>query len=222
MKKCKLQDTLPEDVQRTKRQKWSSLTAGLFATACFKYNVGQRKRKDKSEVPHKVTLQSAALKHKLAAIKSNDEPRIIQFNARDTSSKCLQYLMELEIRTYDDCYTEYVCCLQKKPKDQNLSSPADVTGGFGVVGKFINDNIFHCYNAVSMVKLHDLYKTGVDNVNARVYRSKLKDRIKSELGNQLLFLTINSTTPQAVVSSERINSNTIFKDKEEIIKKCAK
>ena len=130
--------------------------------------------------------------------------------------------MELEIRTYDDCYTEYVCCLQKKPKDQNLSSPADVTGGFGVVGKFINDNIFHCYNAVSMVKLHDLYKTGVDNVNARVYRSKLKDRIKSELGNQLLFLTINSTTPQAVVSSERINSNTIFKDKEEIIKKCAK
>ena len=77
-------------------------------------------------------------------------------------------------------------------------------------------------NAVSMVKLHSLYKTGVDNVNARVYRSKLKDRIKSEFGNRLLLLTINSTTPQVVVSSEGINSNTIPKNKEEIIKECAK
>ena len=67
-----------------------------------------------------------------------------------------------------------------------------------------------------------MYKTGVDNVNARVYRSKLKDRIKSEFGNQLLLLTINSTTPQVVVSSEGINSNAIPKNKEEIIKECAK
>ena len=69
-----------------------------------------------------------------------------------------------------------------------------------------------------MMKLHNLYKTGVDNVHARVYRSKLKDRFKSEFGNQLLLLTINSTTPQVVVSSEGINSNTILKNKEEIIK----
>ena len=55
-----------------------------------------------------------------------------------------------------------------------------------------------------LVKLHNLYKTGVDNVNARAYRSKLKDRMKSEFGNQLLFLTINSATPQVVVSLERI------------------
>ena len=55
-----------------------------------------------------------------------------------------------------------------------------------------------------------------------VCRSKLKGRIKTKFGNQLLFLTINSTTPQAVVSSERINSNTILKNKKEIIKECAK
>ena len=71
-----------------------------------------------------------------------------------------------------------------------------------------------------MVKLHNLYKTSVDNVNARLYRSK--DGIKSEFENQSLFLTINSTTPQLVLSSEGINSNTIFKNKEEIIKVCAK
>ena len=59
-------------------------------------------------------------------------------------------------------------------------------------------------------------------MNARVCRSKLKDRIKSEFGNQLLFLTINSTTPQIVISSEGINSNTILKNKDEIIKECAK
>ena len=130
--------------------------------------------------------------------------------------------MEKEIRTHDDCYTEHVRCLQEKPKDQNLSSPADITGGFDAVRKFINDIILLCNNDVSMVKLHNLYKTSVGNVNARVYRSKVKDRIKSEFGNQLLFWTINSTTPQDVVSSEEINSNTIRKSKEEIIKEWAK
>ena len=111
--------------------------------------------------------------------------------------------------------------MQEKPKDQNLSSPA-VTGDFDADRKFINDNILYCNKAVSMVKLYNLYKTGVDNVNDRVYRSKLKDRITYEFGNQLLFLTINCTTPQFAVSSERINSNTILKNKEEIIKECAK
>ena len=130
--------------------------------------------------------------------------------------------MEKEIRTHDDCYTEHVRCLQEKPKDQNLSSPADITGGFDAVRKFINDIILLCNNDVSMVKLHNLYKTSVGNVNARVYRSKVKDRIKSEFGNQLFFWTINSTTPQNVVSSEEINSNTIRKSKEEIIKEWAK
>ena len=130
--------------------------------------------------------------------------------------------MEKEIRTHDDCYTEHVRCLQEKPKDQNLSSPADITGGFDAVRKFINDIILLCNNDVSMVKLHNLYKTSVGNVNARVYRSKVKDRIKSEFGNKLFFWTINSTTPQYVVSSEEINSNTIRKSKEEIIKEWAK
>ena len=102
--------------------------------------------------------------------------------------------------------------MQEKPKDQNLSSNADVTGDFDAVRKFINDNILHCNNDVSMVNPHNLYETGVDNVNARIYRSKLKHRIKSEFGNQLLFLTINSKAPQFVVSSEGINSNTILKE----------
>ena len=69
-----------------------------------------------------------------------------------------------------------------------------------------------------MVKLQNLYKTGVDNVNARVYRSKLKDRIKSKFGNQLLFLTINNLR----LLSEGIKSNINLKNKEEIIKECAK
>ena len=157
-KKRKLEDTLPQGVQRTKRQTWSSSTADLFPTTCFKCNVGQRKRKSKIEVPYKVTLQSAALKLKLAAIKLSDEPGIIQFNARGTSVEGLQYLMEIEIRTHNDCCTEYVCCLQEKPKDQNLASPADVTGDFDALRKFINDNILHCNNAVSMVKLHNCTK----------------------------------------------------------------
>ena len=76
--------------------------------------------------------------------------------------------MEKETRTHVDCYTEYVRCLQEKPKDQSHFSTADVTRDFDAVRKFINDNILHCNNAVSMVNLHNLYKTGVDDVNARV------------------------------------------------------
>ena len=98
-------------MQRTKRQKRSLSRADLFPTTCFKRNVGRRKRKGKTEVAHKVTLKSAALKLKLAAINSNDELRIIQFTARDTSVKDLQYVVEKEIRTHDDCYTEHVRCL---------------------------------------------------------------------------------------------------------------
>ena len=49
----------------------------------------KEREKGKIEVPHKVALQSAALKLKLPAIKSNDERVIIQFNARDTSVKGL-------------------------------------------------------------------------------------------------------------------------------------
>ena len=44
-KKRKLQDTLQQGVQRTKRQKRSLSTADLYPTTCFKCNVGQRKRK---------------------------------------------------------------------------------------------------------------------------------------------------------------------------------
>ena len=91
--------------------------------------------------------------------------------------------MEKETRTHVDCYTEYVRCLQEKPKDQSHFSPADVTGDFDAVRTFINDNILHCNNAVSMVNFHNLYKTGVGDVNARVYSSKLKDRTKSEFRN---------------------------------------
>ena len=40
----KLQDTLPQDVQRTKRQKRSSSTADLFPTTCFKGNVSVEER----------------------------------------------------------------------------------------------------------------------------------------------------------------------------------
>ena len=67
-KKRKLQDTLPQGVQRAKRQKRSSSTVDLFPTTCFKCYGGRRKRKGKIEVLHKVTLQSAALKLKLTAI----------------------------------------------------------------------------------------------------------------------------------------------------------
>ena len=128
--------------------------------------------------------------------------------------------MEKELMIHNDCYTYYIRCLKEETECSSTNSGA--TGDFDTVKQFISVNILNSNNAVYMIKLHSLYKTGIDNVNARSYRAKLKERILSEYGTQLLFLTINSTTPQVVVSAEGINSNTIVKNKEQIIKECAK
>ena len=109
-----------------------------------------------------------------------------------------------------------------KEETEYSSTNSGATGDFDAVKQFINANILNSNNAVSMIKLHSLYKTDIDNVNVRSYRAKLKERILSEYGTQLLFLTTNSTTPQVVVSAEGINSKTIVKNKEQIIKECAK
>ena len=128
--------------------------------------------------------------------------------------------MEKELMIHSDCYTDHIRCL--KEETESSSSNSGATGEIDAVKQFINANILNSNNAVSMIKLYSLYKTGIDNMNARSYRAKLKERILSEYGTQLLFLNINSTTPQVVVSAEGINSNTIVKNKEQIIKECAK
>ena len=156
----------------------------------------------------------------MAAIKLNDEPHIIQFRAQVQSIEGLQYLMEKEIRTHKQCYAAYIRCLESSTDQDSFSSSG--SGDFDAVKKIINDSILHCNNAVSMANLHEFYKTGFDNFNAKVYRSRLKDRIKSEFEKELLFLTIDGKTPEVVVSSEGINSYTIHKNKNEIIKQCAK
>ena len=132
-RKRTLLDTSTQVLQRTKRQKRSSSTADLLPATCFKCNGSRLQKRGKSEYPHKAILQSAALKLKLAAIKSNDETRIIQFNARDQSTEGLQYLMEKEIMTHNECYTDYVRCLKEKSTDRNLSSCTNVTGDFAAV-----------------------------------------------------------------------------------------
>ena len=167
--KHKLQDTLPKSVQKTKEQKRSPSTADLFPTTCFKCNVGWRNKKVKIEVAHKLTLQSAPLKLKLAAIKSNNEPLII---CKGPSTPCGE-------RKKDSWWLLYWVCslLARKTKRPKFIF------NFDAIKKFINDNILHCNNVVSMVKFHSLYKTSVDNVSARVYTSKLKDQITSKFRN---------------------------------------
>ena len=72
----------------------------------FQCNVNRKKKKGKIVNVHKITLQSTVRNLNLAAMKLNDEPRIIQFNARDTSVESVQYLMEKELMIHNDCYTD--------------------------------------------------------------------------------------------------------------------
>ena len=75
-KKRKLPDT-SNVLERTKRQKRSISNTDLFPKTCFKCNVNRKKKKGKIGNAHKIALQSAALNLKLAAMKLNEEPRII-------------------------------------------------------------------------------------------------------------------------------------------------
>ena len=72
-------------------------------------------------------------------MKLNDEPRIIQFNARDTSVESAQYLMEKELMIHKDYYTDYICCLKEETECSSTNSGA--AGDFDAVKQFIKANI---------------------------------------------------------------------------------
>ena len=73
-----------------------------------------------------------------------------------------------------------------------------------------------------MKKLHEMYGTGYENENARSYRAKLKQKLITEYGNGLLFLTIDAKTPQVLTSAKCLDSATIVRDKKAILVECAK
>ena len=67
-----------------------------------------------------------------------------------------------------------------------------------------------------------IYETGFESQHARSYRVKLKQRILLEYGNELLFLTTDSKSPQVIVSAKGLDTATVVKDNKETIGRMCK
>lgn len=180
-----------------------------------KGNLGKVKRLKHIKLP-----LSVAKNLQQAALKQNDNERIVQFNARDTTDDGARYLLEKELMIHDVCYKEYIRCLHKDedgPQDNKKFE-----SNYHAVQSYINENILVKNQAISMLTLHKLYGVGTCSENARSYRAELKKQIMSEHGEQLLFLTIDGKSPQVVVSAKALDDVTVIKDRDQIIKQCAK
>ena len=75
--------------------------------------------------------------------------------------------------------------------------------------------------AVSTTVLHQIYETGFENENEKVYRHKLKKQIIDEYSESVMFLKMDWKTQEVVVSSKGLHSTTIVKDKTGVIKQAA-
>ena len=93
-----------------------------------------------------------------------------------------------------DCYREYTRCLQEENSERTSLKKTEY-GDFIAAKSYIDQNILNPSNAISMKKLHEMYGTGYENENARSYRATLKQKLITEYGNGLLFLTIDAKTP---------------------------
>ena len=97
----------------------------------------------------------------------------------------------------------------------------ETQGDFDKVKKFISDAILECNKAISMTALRKLYGTGYGKENEKVYRNKLKARIVKEFGESVKFPNTDCKAPDVVVSSIGLESTSIVKNKESVLKQAA-
>ena len=191
----------------------SSSTVGLFTKECFVWKKWRKTVKTKTDIPYKITTINAEIKIKEAAEMKNDHELLGQIQDVDLVAK--------ELMMHKQCYLENTRCLRSKTKDTAQEDIQETQGDFEKVKEFISDTILECNKVVSMTALHRLYGTGYGKENEKVYRNKLKARIVKEFEESLKVLKIDCKTPEVVVSSIGLESTSIVKSKESVLKLAA-
>ena len=66
-----------------------------------------------------------------------------------------------------------------------------------------------------------IYGTGYGHEHEKVYRNRLKSKIVDEFGDEILFLNVDGQTPEVTVSRATLDSTTVIRDKNAVLKQVA-
>ena len=126
---------------------------------------------------------------------------------------------------HKQCHIDYIRCLEEHSqdvdKDNNNDEQREMKGDFDQVKDFMQDAIIELRKAVSITAVHRIYGTGYGNEHEKVYRNRLKSTIVDEFGDKILFLNVDGQTPEVIISRAALNSTTVIKDKNAVLKQAA-
>ena len=182
--------------------------SNIFSDECFicgKYRLQQSKQ---DKFPRKLVTKDGEISIKKAA---RDKMHSFYYENESVD------LIARELKFHDSCYTTFTFGYSGKHQNSepvvllNDAQEVQQQGNYEAVKQHIKQHVLSEKGAVSMSVLHSIY--GLHPQDRR-YRLKLKDRIKKDFADQVLFLTIGSKNPEVIVDSSISPSEISFKDKE--------
>jgi len=181
---------------------------------CGKYRIQHLTKKYE---PYTITTYNAATSIKTAA-KNKNQKLYQEIEHLDLIAK--------EFKVHKTCYKTFTLTSNSTPvssstqnleADLNNSSTYD-KGHFDEVKAHITDVVLNQGRVASMKTLHQLYNLGVGDCR---YRNKLKKRIAEKFGNQISFLSSNTSNLAEVVVSSVYLENLTHSTRDETIKSVA-
>ena len=173
--------------------------------------------KNKKYEPYKVVTLDAEQKIKAAA-KLKDPKLYAEINHLDLIAK--------EFKVHNHCYKNYTRDVSVSSASSTSSSSTLSTnipydkGDFEAVKKVLTNDVIGCGKVVTMKNLHHIY--GLATGDTR-YRTKLKERIKKEYQQQLLFLEPGVGRGEVVISADldglSLTENDVIVSAAKLIKK---
>ena len=149
---------------------------------------------------HKLQTKQAEEKIKQQALSKNDTNLLLHIREVDLIAKNFQ--------THRSCYRNYIR-EDKKHDDKKCTD-------FDAVKTFIQEQVIDLNQAVSMEKLHLMYKDG--HAGDKRYHGKLKQKLQDYFQESITFITINGKTPQVIINSKGLSESTMIKNKDIVIK----
>lgn len=187
---------------------------------CEKYKM---QHKNKTHYPHKILTYNTADAIKASA-KNKDKRLYCDIAFVDIVAK--------EFHVHDPCYKSFTleyyrginesskACSSRTTAQQQETQPSYSKSNYEEVKQYVNDSIIKEKKPASIKLLHDIYGIGIGCTS---YRQKLKERLKSDFGDKISFLSQeNKTLPEIVISNEYFTADKVLYSEEQTVKYAAK
>ena len=201
-------------VSPLKRRKRSDEKSGtLYPNVCMKCKSGKPvTSKGKKQYPRVLQTFLACQTVKRAAELSNDTDMQLLISGQDLIAK--------EFKMHPNCYRDFtrICSKQSSGAAASNTSTSsyddneatddtpDTLKGFESVCSFISNNVIRGNQSVSLKILTDMY--GFNKEDSRL-RFKVKQRIQTEFGEEVAFVSISYQETQVLVSRSTFSSTTL-------------